>query len=402
MKKTGMALKVLLPILVLGLAIGVMVLLIKGRPSPVQQSPAYRGVLVEILDVTRRDHPIRVVANGAVQARREAEIVPQVSGQVTEISPKLLAGGFFQGGELLFAIEAVDFELALQRAGANLSRAELDLETVRAQAEIARREWQRLHPGEEPNPLVVYQPQMKNAEAVLASAKAALRQAELDLQRTKMTAPFNCYIRSETVDFGQYLRSGTKVATVVGTNRVEIIVPLPLDDLDWLKLPGLDGKPGSTALVRLESEGQKREWTGVVDRFLGEVDARGRMARVAVTVNDPYALESANAGRPQLVVGSFVEVVLEGKTLNQVVELPRDALRDNDTVWIMDEEDRLRIQPAEVVRRERESVLISAGLKAGDRVVLTPISGAADGLLLRLAESAGATAEKGVTGDSGS
>jgi len=377
--------KIVLPLLILGGGALAMVLMIKGRQAPPKQEAAFRGVLVETIQVERRDHPLRIAATGTVQARQEAEIVPQVSGVVTEVGVNLAAGGFVRTGELLFAVEPVDFRLAVDRAQANLTKAELDLETVRAQAEIAGAEWRQLHPGEEPSPLAVYLPQLKSAEAALGSARAGLEQARLDLQRTRVTAPFNGYLRSESIDLGQYLRAGTRVATLVGTDAAEIIVPLPLSELQWLDVPRHSGRKGSPAEIRLTAAGEA-SWRGWIDRSLGEVDPQGRMARVAILVADPYGLKRNPSEKLPLAVGSFVELTLQGRTLSKVVELPRQALREDDRVWVMDAENRLRILPVEVARRERDLVLVSQGLSGGEQVVVSPVSGAADGLQLRRAE----------------
>jgi RND family efflux transporter MFP subunit len=303
------------------------------------------------------------------------------------LSTKETIPWFLRAGDELFSIEPVDFELAVERAKANLLKAELDLETVRAQAEIGRTEWQRLHPNEAPNPLVVYAPQLKNAEAGLIAARAAVRQAELDLKRTRITAPFNGFIREEQIDLGQYIKSGNKVGTITGTDSAEIIVPLPLTDLPWLEIPARLGEKGSPVIVTLSAADQQWQWHGWVDRALGEVDPRGRMARLVVIVPDPYGLETTSARKPELAIGSFVDVSLQGGVIPEVVVLPRRALREQDTVWVMTEQNRLQIVPVEVLRREKKVVLVSAGLQGGEMVVLTPLSGAADGLLLRTVEN---------------
>jgi RND family efflux transporter MFP subunit len=385
MSKSQRIWKIVLPLLILLSGALVMAVMIKGRPAPAKQEAPFRGVLVETRQVQRQDHPVRIAATGTVQARQETEIVPQVSGMVTELGPNLMAGGFVRTGELLFAVEPVDFQLAVDRARANLTKSELELETVRAQADIARTEWRQLHPDEEPSPLVVYLPQLKTAEAALASARAGLQQAQLDLQRTRVTAPFNGFVRSESVDLGQYLRSGNKVATLVGTDAVEVILPLPLADLALLEVPRGSGQPGSRASLSMPAAAGQ-SWSGRIDRALGEVDPQGRMARVAVLVADPYGLKQNHGKTLPLAVGSFVDATLQGSVLEQVVELPRRALREENTVWIMDGENKLRILPVEVLRLERETALISRGLAGGEQVVVSPVSGAADGLLLRQAE----------------
>ena len=117
-----------------------------------------------------------------------------------------------------------------------------------------------------------------------------------------------------------------------------------------------------------------RSWRGAIDRSLGEVDARGRMLQVAVRVADPYLLKKKAAAPPYLEVGMFVDVQFAGPPLAQVIELPRRALRDNDQVWVMDQNGRLRIRPVEVLRRQQESVLLGSGLEAGEAVVLTTLN----------------------------
>jgi multidrug resistance efflux pump len=103
-----------------------------------------------------------------------------------------VAGGFFRQGERLFSIEDTDYRLALERAEATRAKAEYELATIESQAEVARVEWERLYEdsGEEPNPLVLYEPQLKNARAALASAGSSVRQAEIDLERTRVRASF--------------------------------------------------------------------------------------------------------------------------------------------------------------------------------------------------------------------
>lgn len=382
MSRRHLMLKIVLPLLILSLGIGGMLLLVKSRQVPPTQPPANRGILVETVVVKPSDHQVEVTATGTVQPRQQADIVPQVSGKIVDISPKLVAGGFFNRGEMLMAVEAIDYRLAVERAEANLSRFELDLETVRARAAIARQEWDQLHPGEGPPPLVVLEPQLKNAEAALQSAKATLELARLDLQRTRLTAPFNCYVRSETTAVGQFIRAGTPVAVVVGTDQAEIITPVPLDDLVWLDVPRRNGDRGSLARISLQVGGHSQLWVGYVDRSLAEVDVRGRMARLAVVVDDPFGLKQQSGGA-ELAIGSFVNLKLQGKLLDQVVTLPRQALRDHDTVWTVDDRNRLQIKPVDIVRRERERVLVGAGIEAGDQVVLTGIAAAVEGMLLR-------------------
>ena len=117
---------------------------------------------------------------------------------------------------------------------------------------------------------------------------------------------------------------------------------------------------------------------------MGEIDPHNRMARVVVTVDDLLSTDSSERNLlNELLPGMFVEVRLQGKKVSDVIVVPRSALHDNDTVWIADRENRLNLRPVEIFRRERDVVLVRAGLQAGEQIVLTGLSGAADGMLLR-------------------
>lgn len=390
MSRKTILLKIALPIVVILAGLAGMQIMVHSRAAPKKEVKESRGVLVEVKSVTRENLPVVVMGTGTVGSRQEASITPQVNGRVTYLAPGFVVGGLFRKGDLLFRIEDTDYRLAIDGAKAALAKAEFDLATVEGQAHVARIEWERLHLAEkkEPSPLVLYEPQLKNARASVDSAKAGLSQAELDLARTSVYAPFPCLVRSEEIDLGQYVTVGKSVATVAGTGAAEIVVPLPLEEMQWITIPRKgSNENGSKALVKLAVGDQVLTWKGQVVRSLGEVDPRGRMARVVVGVADPYNLQrGGDSKRQDLEIGMFVDVEIIGKTLSGVFSVPRSALRDGDTVWTMDEEGRLRVTPVTVVRRERDTVILRDGFEEGDMVVLTNISGAAEGMQLRLAE----------------
>jgi RND family efflux transporter MFP subunit len=379
--------RAILPLLVIVIALGLTFVLLKSRKTPKPHETPYLGPLVEVAELVKTNRQVIVSGTGSAQPRYEVGITPQVKGRVNVLSPQMVAGGTFLDGELLFAIEEVDYQLAIALAQSSLAQAELELLRNENLADLARKEWHALNTDSvvEPNPLVVYEPQLKSARAQRDAALANVEQAELNLQRTRVFAPFNCYVRSEQLEIGQFLNAGSPVATVVGTDQIEIVVPLPLDELIWLQVPrkGTQQK-GSLAKVELQSGGQTFQWQGAITRALGEIDPRNRMARVVVTVDEPFSQDTGEAKLlKDLLPGMFVEVHLQGEELPDVIAVPRGALHDNDTLWIVDDENRLHIRAVDILRRERDEVLIRSGLDAGEKIVLTNLSGAAEGMLLR-------------------
>ncbi len=379
--------RIVIPILILGVGFfGMRFMELRKRP-PKKEVKSSPGALVEVERVSRQSHKIIIYGTGTVQPEREIEIIPEVSGKVVYISPKLKAGGFFKKGELLFEIESIDYRLAVEKARAALTEAEFELTKIESQASVARKEWERLRLEEKgrPNPLVLYEPQLRNARAKVGSARATLRMAELDLERTKLYAPFNCRVSSEALDIGQYVREGTSLGRLVGTDRAEIVVPLPVEELSWLKIPRHGGdRGGSPALIRVRTGDGVYNWQGRIVRSLGEVDPKGRMSRVVVAVEDPYHLRSKpKDGKPDLETGMFVETLLYGREVNGVFAIPRKALREGSFVWIVGDRNRLNILPVEIVHRERETVFVKGEMEDGSRVVLTNLIGAAEGMRLR-------------------
>jgi RND family efflux transporter MFP subunit len=379
--------KIGLPILIVVLGFIVFVGLKSFKQEPQQEIRKDLGMLVEIYPVENKDWQVTVTGTGTVQAAQEISIIPQTSGEVTYVSPSMEEGGFFSKDEVLFKIDSTDYQLALEQARATEAKAELNLETIESWSRVARAEWERIKKADEdePNPLVVYEPQLKNAQAELASAKAGVKQAELNLERTEIRAPFNCRIRSENVDIGQYVRAGTSVGVVAGTDTAEVIVPLPLDELRWLDVPMKGSqKEGSLAIIHMEINGKDYERKGRIVRSTGEVDTMSRMTKIVIEVQDPYGLLHEGNARKALVSGSFVDVSIKGDRLRDVFLIPRTAIRDDDTVWLMDKDNLLRIQNVQIVRSERENVLVKDSLEDGARIVLTNIPGAADGMKLRI------------------
>jgi hypothetical protein len=149
-------------------------------------------------------------------------------------------------------------------------------------------------------------------------------------------------------------------------------------------VPRVHGKPGSIAEIHLNS-GADQYWSGLIDRSLGEADVQNRMIRLVVTVEDPYGLKRNDANALDLAEGLFVNVTLLGKTIDDVYSVPASTLRHQKTLWLMSEDLTLNIVPVRVLRREKDHVLVRASLNGTQPLITTQISGAAQGMPLRLA-----------------
>ncbi|MHC4587132.1 MAG: efflux RND transporter periplasmic adaptor subunit, partial [Planctomycetota bacterium] len=211
-KKPSGLIQLLLVVVIVIVGVLVAVVLIKLKKPPQRQEQIVLAPLVKVEHLDRRDIQMMIRGYGTVNPRLEVEIVPQVSGKVVWVNPQFKAGGFIRRGELILKIDPRDYELSLRQANAAVAEAQVMLDLEKAEAKIAKEEWQQLHPGQEPDsPLVFREPQIRQAQARLESANAGLATANLNLERTRPSLPVDAVIMNERIDLGQYVMIGQSV-----------------------------------------------------------------------------------------------------------------------------------------------------------------------------------------------
>ncbi len=380
--------KVLLPIaLVAGSAV-LAIALVVARPrasSDVHEPPA---PLVRVVEAAPGDVALVVRTQGRVEPRAEIDLVVEVGGKVLEVAPTLAAGGFFRTGDLLVRLDPLDYRLAVDRTKAEVARAEVRVAMEKAEAEVAVREWKDMGEGAAP-PLVRREPQQAEAAAALSAARALLAQAERDLARTEIRAPFDGRVRSEDVDVGQFVSRGEKLARIYSTDVAEIRLPLVDEDLAYLDLPMARrdadaGMQGPEVTVQADFAGRRWRWKGRIVRTEGQIDPTTHVIHAVARVDDPYGGDDPS--RPPLAAGLFVEAEIAGRLVRGVVTLPRAAMRGESRVLVVDAEERLRSRKVRVLRREADHVIVSEGVEGGDRVCVSPLEVATDGMKVRVAD----------------
>ncbi|MEZ4289436.1 MAG: efflux RND transporter periplasmic adaptor subunit [Myxococcota bacterium] len=326
----------------------------------------------------------RVRTQGTVEPRTEADLIPEVSGRVVWISPVLVAGGFFDEGEPLLRLERRDFELAVQRQRAQLRRARGEYD--HAASELERRQGLSDAGVASASQLSDARRAAAVAEAILLDAKAALEQAERDLARSEIKAPFDGRVREEQVDVGQFVTRGSPIARLYATDYAEIRLPIPDEELAYLDFPDprrLDtahasDTPGPSVILSASFAGRRHEWTGRIVRTEGEIDMRSRMVNVVARVDEPY--RKNDVARPPLAVGLFVEAEILGPQVSDVIVVPRHAMREDSKILVVDAQDELHTRSVEVLRIDRDEVLVKGPLPAGERICVSPVQVVVEGM----------------------
>lgn len=387
-RKSSGFFQALLAIFIVVLGVAGTIVLIKLKKPPQRAEQPARVPLVEVQKLHVRDIPMIVRGYGVVNPTVEVDIVPEVAGKAVFVHPELKVGGLIRANEKILQIDPRDYESAVRQASAAVEDARVKLDTEQAEADVAAKEWNGLHPGTEPtSPLVLREPQILKARAALESAEAQLDTAKLRLERTSLSLPFDAMIVSEKVDLGQYVVTGQSLAKAYGTKTVEIEVPLDDDELAWFdvfeNLIFADGRQPQAetpaAEVRANFAGADHTWQGRVVRTTGQVDRTSRMVFVIVEVPDPF---QASDGRPPLLPGVFADVLIQGKVLRNAVAVPRDAVHEGNAVWLVSD-GQLHLRTLGIARADKDFAYATSGLDDGAEIVTSSLDMVIDGMQVR-------------------
>ena len=377
------AIKAIITIAVLLAAVAAAAGIIMSRPMPEQLTVSETTSAIRAMTVVKESLRLKIRSEGTVTPKTQTNVIPEIKGRVTWISPNLVVGGYFQAGDLLVTIDAADYEARTGLAQAQLLRAEAELEHKRF-------ELQRLQTLIKDN--LVSQSNLENAarahkiaKANVIESKINLAQAERDLSRTKITAPFEGMVRSESIDIGQFVQQGAAIASIYASDAVEVRLPIVNAQLAYLDPANLQRgelDPATAPMIRLTARyaGTSFVWRGQLARTEGEIDAQSRMITAVARVRQ----DNQSPDVPPLQVGAFVAAEIEGQYLDDIVRLPRAALRPNSQVLIIDGDNRLRFRAVNVLRLENDFVLIDSGLESGEVVNLSPIQTVVDGMRVSL------------------
>jgi RND family efflux transporter MFP subunit len=354
----------------------------KTAPRTKRQPHVAMAPLVETMVLKSDTRTVTVSAMGVVVPAEEMTLKSRVSGQVVALHPEFTVGGLLKKEQEILRVDDSDYRLAVAQAENAVVNSEYALSLEKGRQAVARREWSLLNgkATEADAELALRKPHLNKAKADLASSQAALEKARLELARTRLTAPFNAMVRSRQVATGSQIGTQEALAELVGTDRFWVEVSLPVDRLNWIRIPRLAKERGAPATVFY---GAGHQISGEVVRLKGDLTTEGRMARVLVTIKDPLGLKTDNRERAPLLIGEYVRVQIEGRRLDEVIALPRTALHDGNTVWLVTNEETLAIREVTPVWRDEDTIVVKNGLTPGDRLITSALGAPIEGMPLR-------------------
>ena len=377
----------LISIAILASAVGGAFVMVQTRAAPTQMEREIPVLLVDAIEARREPVFFRVNTQGAVTPRTESNLVSEVSGQIVEVASNYVAGGFFREGELLLRIDPRNYQSALKSAQANVARVQTQVAKENALANFALDDWKTLRDlNASTGPisdLALRKPQLAEAIAESISAEAALEKAQEDLNRTSIRAPYDGMVQEKHADVGQYVNTGSQLALIFATDYAEIRLPITQRELALVDLPSADGSSLPLPVTLTSQAGKiQHTWQGLIVRSEGVFDSASRVLYVVAQVEDPYNQSGRNG--ELLRIGTFVTASIQGRFGGALFTIPRHALQRGETLWIIDEQQKIYPRDVQIVSTDEEYAYVDGGLVNGDRYTITPIDQPLPGMPVRV------------------
>ena len=373
--------KYLRPLIIIGISTAIAaVLYMLGQISPdAIQEKDPMDVNVQIL--TPIDYQIKIKSTGTTTPITKTVLTSEVGGEVIYRSKKFSEGSSVISGEILAKIDDTDLQLQYKNALLQLASAEVQFAVQQAEAEIAQEAWDQVGEGI-PQELATKKPQLKQAKAALEVAKAQVQSAEKKLNKTEITAPYTGRIQNINIDLGSTIIPGQPVGSMYTSNEIEVTLSVKDSDLQFLDIP-MDGRklnPDQKSIVIIKSlyKGEMQEWAGNLERVDGVIDPMTRMIKLIANFKNNFIEET----KPILPIGLFVEAEINGKQLEDIFMIPNSALTPNDELLFLNQDDALEIRKVSVLTKMKNHILVKEGMKAGERVVVSKLSIATNGMLV--------------------
>ena len=373
--------KIITAVIVVLTVLGVVYM--KSNQAPPRQRPQApaAAVPVQVVTASPSEFTVMLPSQGVAKARTESTISAQIGGNVTAVSEKYREGAYFEKGEWILSIDDRDYQAATALAEANVDRARVAITQQQADADLAKKNWERLNPDKPATDLVLRKPQLAAARSELKSAQAGLDSAKLNLERTRITAPFSGKLTSKLADLGQYLTPGRSVAGIVATDNLEIQLPI---SSKWRQLLSWSNDEQPLVEIRVNPDDATQVWLGKIVNQSASIDEQSRQVMLFAEV--PSNSETADT---ELLIGDYVSAKIRGATLQNVIALPRQSLVDGNAIWIV-RDGLIYKQDVDVEWLDDENVVIDAGdLPDGVQVNTTALGYMISGSRVRIAERDG-------------
>lgn len=367
--------------LILGVAYYVTQIIISTGPKPKKRKAEEMLPKVKVEPVVFSDQLMEMSLNGTVEPSKKLSLKAEVSGLIVKVNPNVEVGRFVKKGEILFELEDTDYKSLLASRQADLAKAQMELEVEKGRQALSKQEWELVQleakASDQEKKLALRKPQLAMAMANEKAARSAVELAKKNLERTKIKVPFDAVIIEQHAELGARISTQEELLMLAKSQPYWVRVTLPLEKLAWLEFEKKNNKGSPAAVTHLSSE---EVYQGQVLRYLPNMMESTRMAQVLVEVNP-----NQNKVSP-LLLGSYVRVNLSGKAMKDVVKVSRDLLQEGSFLHVLTSDDRLDLRKVHYLSSGRDHLLITSGLKDGDRLIVSQIPAPVEGMKLSVSQ----------------
>ncbi len=384
MKNSPILLKLLVPLLIIILGAFIIKQLMTTAPQAQTQKPATSGLLVQTTTLQPKAHTLTLSTVGSIEASQKGVLSSKVSGKITAISPELTPGTFVRKGTLLAQIDPTDYEASIAQLEAQLSSAKAALMIEEGQQASAKKELalSNIEPVGLSRSLLLREPQLIQAKASIASLEASLKTAKNNLKECHITAPFDGIITQKKAELGNYISAQNTLVEMVASDTYWLTATLPSQAATFLN--NLSHDELKRLSVRLRKSDTPLHVKASITKLLPELDTTTKQPKILITIEDPLGLKvHKNAKTPSLLLGETLTIDMALKHFENVMVVPIKLLRANDTLWVMNESQKLHIKPITVLAKEKEFALVQEGILPTDKIITTYLTTAVEGMALQ-------------------
>ncbi|WP_428352937.1 efflux RND transporter periplasmic adaptor subunit [Methyloprofundus sp.] len=378
-------------ILILSLSLGLSYYWLSNKPKAKRSNAQAVAPLVETLQLSPIDYPTTVSAMGTVIPSQKVNLTSRINGMIISVSPNFIPGAFLNKGEQIVQLDPTDYALAIKQKENALAKAQFDLTLELGRQAIAKREYKLLNANldQQSQDLVLRKPHLALAKTAITAAEASLKQARLDLQRTKTSSPFNAIVLETNAHIGSWVSTfstGTPLIKLAGTDSFWVLATLPVDKINKIDIPNINSKTGAEVKIYYPSAwGEQAYRSGIIKRLKVELEASGRMAELIIETLDPLSLHTENNGLPTLILGAFVHLKIAGRTLHNVLPIPEAVIHSGQKIWLVTEQNTLAIKKITPVWQEKGLVFIAAEqLPAQSKIISSSLNAPVLGMTVRV------------------
>jgi RND family efflux transporter MFP subunit len=372
--------QIILPFAVIAVGIAGLIGISALKEPPAEKPQVDNTPLVSVEPIDYQAMTFSVSSYGVVSAKYQTELISQVTGEILYLSERFVKGGFVKKGDILAKIDPSDYESNLLDAEATLASSKAALVQERANAKVAEKEWAQITNGT-PTALSLRKPQLAQEIARQKSAEAGLKRAQRNLERTVIRAPYDALVASREIGLGSYVSTGSLIGSILSTDKAEVRLPLADKELQFLENKGLN------ANVTLSGDfaGSEQTWQGKIVRSEGVVDNKSRMTYLVAEIVDPYGLQANGTSDKfsQLRYGTYVTANIEGSQAGNVAVVPRHLIV-NGQIATLDSDKTLRYKTVNVIRQQGANVVIAEGIEDGANLITSALDYPIEGMKLAL------------------